>query len=225
MFNPEIIFFDWNKTLSYSRFWEQLENKSHPHYKDGQKIFQFLFKDNRSLLRPWMQGKLSTGYILEQIKAGTGLSKDFLQEELVKSCENMKFAFSGLDKLIQNLRKNGIKCVIATDNMDTFRKYTIPGMKLHEIFDDFLISCELGVLKFDIDEEQSKLLFFDTFLSKENKNYNQVALVDDQVDNGFYSSKGFQIFQISSPQELKNFLKKTGSSSPAPALVSISPAK
>ncbi len=153
-----------------------------------------------------MEGRLSTEYILEQIKTGTGISKDFLQEELIKSCENMKFAFSGLDKLVLNLRRNGIKCVVATDNMDTFRKYTIPGMKLHDIFDDFLISCELGVLKFDIDKERGKILFFDTFLSKENKNYNQVILLDDHTDSGFYASKGFQIFQIFEPQELKNFL-------------------
>jgi phosphoglycolate phosphatase-like HAD superfamily hydrolase len=200
---PKIVFFDWNKTLSHSRFWEQLEDARHPHYEDGKKIFKFLFQDNRSMLNPWMRGELTTDKVLDAISLGTGVSKDILEKELAESCRNMRFAFEELPEMIGELKKRGMRCVIATDNMDTFRKYTIPGMKLEELFDDFLVSCELGVLKFDKGENAESIPFFDSFLKERGLGYDQVVLLDDCTDDGTYAKRGFRIWKNTSPEEFR----------------------
>ncbi|MCR4323171.1 MAG: HAD family hydrolase, partial [Candidatus Azambacteria bacterium] len=122
------------------------------------------------------------------------------------SCQNMSYAFDGLLKIIQDLRKSGIKCVIATDNMDTFRRWTIPGMNLKKYFDDFLISNELKNMKFDIDRKNNIIPFFDSYLKENNLNYGDVALIDDCIDDGFYGENGFDILQTNSPESLKMIL-------------------
>jgi len=196
------IFFDWNKTLSHSQFWEHLEDPDHPNSREGAVISNFLFNENRELLNPWMRGEMSTDDVLIKISEKTGISFQFIRQELEHSCRNMRLVADEIVDLIQKVRSAGIQCVIATDNMDTFRTYTIPHMRLDDIFDDFLISCELGVLKFDIDKGHKRIPFFDTYLSEHNLNYSDVVLLDDCTDDGFYHAMGFQIVQIRQPADL-----------------------
>lgn len=207
-FAPKVVFFDWNKTLSYSRFWEQLEDERHPLYEEGKKIEQFLFKDNRNILNPWMRGKVTTDEVLDAISQGTGILRDILERELLESCRNMQFAFKELPEMITALKGRGIQCVIATDNMDTFRKYTISNMKLDDLFDNFLISCELGMLKFDIDRKNETLPFFDHYLAQIGLRYHDSILLDDHIDDGYYASKGFRIFQVRNSQELRDCIER-----------------
>ena len=204
--NYKILFFDWSKTRSYSRFWEHLEDSQHPHNREGDIISSFLFKDNRELLNPWMRGEINTHDILVQISEKTGIPYDFIREELAHSCRNMRLVSDEIAHLVQKVRNAGIRCVIATDNMDTFREYTIPQMNLGALFDDFLISCELGVLKFDIDKEHKRIPFFDAYLKEYNLSYGDVVLFDDCIDDGFYHEVGFQIVQVSKPPDLVMYL-------------------
>ena len=160
------------------------------------------------MLNPWMRGETTTGKVLDAIGRGTGIPKEVMEKELAESCRNMRFAFEELPGLIGDLKRQGIRCIVATDNMDTFREYTIPGMKLTELFDDFLISCELGTLKFDVDKEKGTIPFFDPFLSRECLNYEDVVLLDDCVDGGFYAEKGFRIAQVNGPEELREQIRQ-----------------
>lgn len=205
--NYKIIFFDWNKTLSHSRFWQQLEDSSHLGHKDGQKITEFLFVKNRPLLSQWMKGQINTQEIVREVKAGTGISSDFILEELKKSCETMDFVFNDIEETVNCLQGLGIRCVIATDNMDTFRTYTIPALRLNEIFDDFLISNELGVMKYDVDKNKKTIPFFDNYLKRNNLLYRDVVLVDDCIDDGFYAELGFNIVQVKEPADLRSFIE------------------
>ena len=202
------IFFDWNKTLSYSRFWQQLESPHHPYHERGKEICKFLFGERRELISPWMRGIKSTDDILDEISTSIGISHDFLQKELKQSCENMSVEPDGVLDQIQLLRRKGVRCVIATDNMDTFRDYTIPALKLAELFDDFLISNELGVLKFDVDKEKRRIPFFDSYLIKHDLGYEDVVLIDDCVDDGFYAEVGFRIMQVRTPKDLTSYIQE-----------------
>ncbi|KKT13940.1 MAG: hypothetical protein UV92_C0011G0011 [Parcubacteria group bacterium GW2011_GWA1_43_27] len=201
------LFFDWDKALSYSRFWERLEDPQNPHNREGEVISHFLFHENRDLLAPWMRGELYTHDILTQISEQTGIDYNFIRKELEHSCRNMRFVSDEITHLIRKVRNTGVRCVIATDNMDTFREFTIPHMKLDYLFDDFLISCELGVLKFEADKEHRRIPFFDAYLKENNLNYSDVVLFDDCVDDGFYHDIGFQIVQVTKPHDLITHLR------------------
>ena len=200
------IFFDWNKTLSYSLFWEQWSDKNHPNHNKKDILTKELFVNNKDIIKKWMLGDVVSEDIAGLLNESVGLTKEDIISDLAHSCENMSYAFEDLLNTIQNIRKRGVKCVIATDNMDTFRRWTIPGMKLEEYFDDFLISNELKIMKFDIDEKNGVIPFFDLYLRENNLNYSDVVLVDDCIDDGFYAKKGFDILQIDSPDSLKKVL-------------------
>lgn len=204
--HPKTIFFDWNKTLSHSRFWEQLEDPAHPHHHDGKRAVRFLFNERRSLIKPWMRAEVSTPEILKEIAQATGVSYDLLFEELKLSCENMKLVSDTVVDQIQELRTRGVRCVIASDNMDTFRDFTLPKLKLDEIFDDFLLSNELGVLKHDVDKAGRKIPFFDDYLEKHNLKYDEVVLLDDTLDDGFYADMGLRMVHIMRPEDLHEYL-------------------
>lgn len=82
--------------------------------------------------------------------------------------------------------------MIATDNMDTFERFTIPAMKLNELFDDFLISHSLKVLKEDIQE--NSISFFDEYLNKNKLTYQETVLLDDCIEKtGTYDKLGLNI--------------------------------
>ena len=100
--------------------------------------------------------------------------------------------------------------MIATDNMDTFERFTVPSMRLKDIFDDFLISHSLRVLKGDVQE--NSIPFFDGYLNKNNLTYMETVLLDDCADyTGVYDRLGLQIIQIISPEKLVNVLKEYAS--------------
>lgn len=189
------IFFDWNKTLSNSLFWEQLGNPEHERYSWNAPISTFLFKENRHLISEWMKGLIDARGIVEKISSQYDYSADVLLEDLVESCRNMKFVSDEVLPLIQQLRENGVRCVIATDNMDTFMTYTAPGMGLEEYFDGFLSSFDLKRFKYDTEGEC--IPFFDDYLQQYGLSYVDVVLVDDSPDKtGIYEKLGFDIIQI-----------------------------
>jgi FMN phosphatase YigB (HAD superfamily) len=178
--NPKAIFLDWNKTLSNSRFWEQLENPEHKYNSYHQKIINSLFVENKDLINPWMQGKSTAEEMCKMISEQTGIEEKIIFNELVESARNMQFVSIEIPKLIKKIKSKGIKVIIATDNMDTFQ-FTIEKMKLRDLFDDILNSFDLKAQKGDF--ENSKSLFFETFLKENNLEYSETILLDDSVSN------------------------------------------
>lgn len=204
---PKVIFIDWNKTLSNSRFWEQLEDVNHKYHSLHQKIINSLFIDNKNLINPWMQGKLTSEDICKAIAENTGIEEKIIFEELVESARNMTFVSEGIPDLINAIRAKGIKVVIATDNMDTFNRFTVKSMELEDLFDDILNSYELKAMKGDF--ENGKSLFFDDFIKRNNLSYTDTVLLDDSTSNSDpLTGLGMQTIQITSPDNLIYNLKK-----------------
>ena len=177
----KVVFIDWSKTLSYGLFWEQLQDKKHPNSTYWSIIRKWLFIDNRDLLDPWMRGKLFTKEVLDRMSQDTGLDRSLLEQELKISCENMRFCIDNLPQIIARIQKLGIKVVIATDNMDTFSRYTVPAMSLKKIFDDIIDSCQIGYLK-DDKLPSDQILFFDKYLSDHDWSYRDAILLDNSPD-------------------------------------------
>lgn len=202
----QTIFFDWNKTLSNSLFWEQLGNPEHERHRWNTDIFYYLFKENRYLISDWMRGMIDARGIVEKISSRYGYSADILLEDLAESCRNMKFVSDEVLPLIQKLGKNRVRCVIATDNMDTFTKYTVPGMELERYFDEFLSSFDLKRFKYDTEVES--IPFFDGYLQRNGLSYADVVLIDDSPDtSGVYERLGFDILQVADTDDFVNKLK------------------
>lgn len=206
-YKPKVIFFDWNKTLSVSLFWSHMNPYSgHKYASYHKKLITALFVDNKNLINPWMRGEYDTKQIMDILSPLVGLSSKILEEELIISCKNQSYVDPVVPKLIGEVKNKGIKVVIATDNMDTFRNYTVPSMNLETLFDDLLISCELKTLKGDHDEDS--IPFFNQYLSKNDLTYKDVVLLDDCTDEtGVYEKLGLKINQITSSKVLVSLLK------------------
>jgi FMN phosphatase YigB (HAD superfamily) len=204
---PKILFIDWSNTLSKSFFWGGFASKDHKYYSNYEKICQFLFSDRKDVVNDWMRGKLSAEEICKLTSVYSDLSEVILIDELQRSCRNMVLVDETILEIIDQIRSNSIKCVIATDNMDTFRRFTIPALQLEKHFDDFLISSELGVCKYEIIED--KIPFFDSFLKNKKLRYEDVVLLDDDVDrSNTYDRLNFKTRKIDSEQTLINILSE-----------------
>ena len=207
---PKVIFIDWNKTLSNSFFWHHLSNELHPNHKHHNTIEEGLFKHNKDLINPWMRGKITSDDVAGKISKVSGVDKEIILDELYKSAETMEFVSPEIPELLKKIRAQGIKIVIATDNMDTFRRYTIKGMKLDELFDDYLISYELKALKGDV--EEGKLKFFHKHMKDNKLEYKDVILFDDSIDKtGLWNKLSFKAVEITSSDVLLKTLKEYAS--------------
>ena len=203
----KMIFLDWKGTLSDSLFWSQLADPGHERHGWHKNITNFIFIENKSLVDRWMKGEFGEGYVTELISERFGYSKNTVLEDLAESCRNMKLASGEILELVGRIRSKGIGCVIATDNMDTFMKHTKPAMRLEDHFDDFLVSFDRKVLKFDTGN--NSIPFFDDYLSGKKLSHRDVLLIDDRIDkSGTYDRLGFDIFQISDASDLVEKLKE-----------------
>jgi FMN phosphatase YigB (HAD superfamily) len=204
---PKIIFIDWNKTLSHSLFWEQLKTEEHTYHLYGDQIIHSLFNIDANLINNWMLGKQTTEDVCNLISEHVQLPANIIQEELIVSCQNMTFIDEAIPSLLAKIREKGMRVVVATDNMDTFRRFTMPALKLEEHFDDFLISSELGVFKYTFIDD--KIPFFDAYLQTYNATYGDVALLDDSPEpTGTYERKGFVIRDVQDKSDLIRYLKE-----------------
>ncbi len=187
-------------------FWSQLENKNHKYNNYYPIIQDWLFKKNKNLIPKWMRGELTYEQVCKYLANDNNLNYGIVRSSLEESCKNMAFGSTKIIELTQNIKKQKIKVVIATDNMDTFRKFTIPSLSLNNIFDDFLISCELGILKYDTMNNQ--IPFFDSYLKKNNLSYGDALLLDDSKDSsGVYHKLGFEIKLVKNSTDLLNYLR------------------
>jgi len=203
----KVIFVDWHRTLSYDVFWGHLKDPSHPNHRYFEPIEKCLFVENRALIKPWMRGKLALEDIVDRLSADLGIPADVIFDELRRSCEVMQFSFTGLEDLVQDVQARGISVVIATDNMDAFTRFTVPALKIEELFDGYLDSYDTGHLKDDA-EPSGRLPFFDTFLDERGLTYGDVVLLDDAPDkSGKYQNMGFDTVVVDSPDTLRTSLE------------------
>lgn len=202
---PSIIFLDWNKTLSNSKFWEQLSDPKHKNHDTFEIIEKALFGKHIDKINPWMLGKLTSEDVCHLLSKETGLEYDFLYKELIHSCKKMEFVSDSIPSLLTEIKKQGVKIMIATDNMDTFSKHTYSSINKNGLFDGFLNSYEIGSFKYDY--QNGVLPFFDPFLAKNKLDYQDVVLVDDSIDKkGNLERLGLEVVYVSDDAPLEKIL-------------------
>lgn len=177
----KIVFIDWNGVLSGSKFWWHLEDKKHPKSELFEKIETSLYGNLRHLLKPWMRGELKTEDVIKTTADEGGLDYDEVLQEFIHSCKTMQFVSEDVPSYINELRSNNVKVVIATDNMDSFSRWTVPALKLHELFDGYINSYDIKAMKGDFNEK-GKSLFFYNYLKKYDLKSGEAVLIDDSED-------------------------------------------
>ncbi|QQR78973.1 MAG: hypothetical protein IPJ68_01735 [Candidatus Moraniibacteriota bacterium] len=205
----KIIFFDWYKTLSHCDFWVQLKDPVHDRHHWHENIVHFLFVENKELIQQWMRGRVDEGDMLRLVSEKFSYPVESLREDLAESCRTMTLLSEAILPLVKGLREKGVRCVIATDNMDVFGKYVVPALKLDEHFDDVLVSFDQKALKFDVSQDGGSIPFFHEYLEKNRLTYRDALLLDDRADeSGTYEKLGFDTFQAEDTEGLVNKLKE-----------------
>ncbi len=203
----KVIFVDWHKTLSYDDFWEHLKSPDHPRHKYFKPLNECLFADSYQLTSSWMCGQATMEAVMEKVSRKTSIPLEIVMQELIFSLENTKFCLPNIKELVQSVQATGKKVVVATDNMDTFNRYTAPALKMDKIFDGVINSYDVGCLKDDPDPAD-KILFFEDYLDKNNFTYSDAVLLDNSPDSsGKYKRLGFERKLIDSPETLEAILK------------------
>lgn len=177
--NIDTIFLDWSETLSTSKFWGQFSHPKHKHFKLYEQIQEKVFKQNKILLGEWMRGQHTTEEVLTLIASELNFNYEELLSEFVTSVSNMKFVSEEVVPIIEFIRSKNIKVIIATDNMDSFTRWTVKSMKLTNIFDDILNSYDLKSCKKDFIDNTS--IFFDNYIKSHNIDKNKSLLIDDST--------------------------------------------
>jgi FMN phosphatase YigB (HAD superfamily) len=187
----------------------QLQDLAHDRHHWHKNITNFLFVENEKLIQRWMKGEIDEDEIVQIVSDKFGYSMEVLRADLAESCRAMILLSDEILPLIDMLQKRGIKCVIATDNMDIFKKYVVPALKLDEYFDDVLVSFDQKALKFDVPENGNSIPFFHEYLQRNGFSYSDALLIDDHVDtSGAYSKIGFDTFQVENIEGLLGKLKE-----------------
>lgn len=176
----KVICFDWNFTLCNDLFFGQLD----PSSKEHMRLQEAMFKsdDSANMLGDWMRGKMDYKQVLARVSSRAGMRQDLVEEMFVDGCRRMRFALPEMPEMVARLRSK-YEVWVATDNMDSFSMFTVPALKLGEIFDGVLNSADLGALKadFSVDGES---MFFGKFLSKKGLTPTDLTLVDDSQPKG-----------------------------------------
>lgn len=203
----KVVFIDWDGTLSKSRFWGRWKDdpRSRSKYDLLQDIL-FTSEEGKVLLADWMIGAKSYSDIVDYTSGVTGIPYGDLEQELQYSAKNMQFIDKDVLRLIQQLRAGGVKVVIATDNMDTFSKWTVPAMELTSLFDDILTSNAIGAIKTHRSPENTSL-FFSDYLSRHGIERHQSVLIDDNVSTKVVEQWGIDFLHVSETMPLTAHLQ------------------
>ena len=174
--HPKAILLDWDGTLSLIRFWGHWR-ESRP--ADFEVIQRRVFQENKPLVHAWMRGELRSEDVCAQLEHDHGWPAKELMQELELSCSNAKLTHNLLLEKVSEARSRNMKVLIATDNMDTFARWTVPALGLNKNqFDDIVNSSDLGVLKTDVDSN-GRLPFFDQIFENHHLQPADCILIDD----------------------------------------------
>jgi FMN phosphatase YigB (HAD superfamily) len=174
---PQVVFVDWHGVLSDSRFWRSVQD--HPAVTaqvDFDSALANLFSS--SAVDEWMRGRLTTHQVVGQFLVTDGDPRlvEFLAQQVVRECAESTTR-RRLVQVLKSLRETH-HLVLATDNMDCFSA-ALPGRRdLMSVFDDYLTSAEVGVLK-----AENPGRFFLPWLEEHNIPVEAAVLVDDRRKN------------------------------------------
>lgn len=197
----KVVFIDWDGTLSNSRFWERWIGT------DKYDLIQKeLFVDGIEYIRLWMTGLLTYSKVLRFVESKTGIAYDELAGELEYSARHMKFIDNEVTNLTHKLRGNGVKLVLATDNMDTFRLWSVPALGLETLFDEVLTSDTRGSLKSEIYSDGTSK-FFSQYLTQNNVQSGESVLIDNSLDIRVVENFGIDFLHVNETTSLAQHLR------------------
>ena len=171
----DVVFVDWYKTLSTSSFWEYRPGSRLPPAELAE-VSRYVFGQHQ-LVRDWMLGAMAAEDVCALAGAYIGLRTDDVVADLEHSCRRMELCDPSVIDTLRSISGRGIKVVVATDNMDTFRRWTFPALHLDTVFDDALTSDGCGALKADLVDGQSP--FFAPWLAEYGIAPSDAILLDD----------------------------------------------
>jgi len=194
-----VVLFDFDGVLSHGRFYSGLIKKQPETY---QRIEAEIFAPPAQLAVDWMRGKKSSRDINLHLSNITGLPAVELEGYLRRSVENMELEKSLLD-LARDLRSDGAKTGIVTDNMDIFTDITVPRQNLEKIFDVIVNSADYGYLK----QDRNGYLFDVACRELKKEDFKDVLLVDDSKSNcRLFTDKGGEAILYQKESDLENML-------------------
>lgn len=192
---PSVIFLDFDGTICGSLFWGHWADDG-KYSKTNRLIQERFFKTSPDILAQWMRGEYTSEDIVQRISKDIDISPDELLTGLRESCEQMRLFNMQILPAVKSLRQDGVKVVIATDNMDTFLRWTAPALNLARYFDAILDSYSLRALKRDKDElGQSK--FFGKFFEENGIDPASTVLIDDGMHNAIVKDFGMRFIHVS----------------------------
>ena len=168
-----LLFVDFNGVISYDPFWKSLLDKNHILNRDLQRIEDFVFKENFDLILDWMVGKYNSEDIHKIISKELDIDYTLLFDNFVSDCKKIDISEKILNKL-KSIKSNYV-LILATGNMDSFDRFTLPNNKyLYNIFDEIHNSFNFGLLKTTNNGE-----YFKKIIKKYNLNPKNSYLIDD----------------------------------------------
>jgi len=207
----QTIFLDFNGTISSSIFWEHILDKpQHTYNQEINKIADRIFSDT-DLVNNWMRGKHSAEEIVQYVCKDLQFSADLADKainELEVSCRNMELDDRLLFELLEDLRNKGHKLFIATNNMDTFNRWTIESLRLHQYFDGILNSYSLHAMKHDLDNN-GRSKFFSEIVEKHELASEDCLFFDDGKDKfDVISGLGMRYIRVTDSSKLSELIKE-----------------
>lgn len=156
---------------SKSGFYSTIANENEELYRA---INEFLFRGgSKHLGRAWMAGEISYTDLNTILSLKFNCEYSYLNSKLEESARLLELNWD-LIKIYQRFRKNNIKVVITSDNMDIFSRQTVPHNKLNDYFDEIYNSSDLKHLK-----EENEFELYRKLANKYGLNTKEVLIVDD----------------------------------------------
>ncbi|MGN6483282.1 MAG: HAD family hydrolase, partial [Thermomicrobiales bacterium] len=162
-----VILLDWYRTLSHSRFWDHWATAGDASLHDAAgRLSRALFATSEHrLVGHWMRGEMAAEDVIAVVAPMAGIDPDLALDGLAEHCASMPMVSAEVLPRVAQLRASGVRVGIATGNMDTFSRWTVPALGLDAVFDPILNSAELGALKADPLDAADGSPFFGAFLA------------------------------------------------------------
>ncbi|MGC4104746.1 MAG: HAD family hydrolase [Thermomicrobiales bacterium] len=177
-----VVLLDWHRTLSHSLFWGHWSGSQDAARREAAtRLADACFGGDGTVLASWTRGDMTAEAVIAAVAASAGVDPLLALDGLAESCAQMEFASPGILPLVGRLRAGGVRVGIATDNMDTFMRWTVPAMELRDAFDPILSSAELRALKAGPLDATGESPFFGALLADLAPG-THVYLVDDGAD-------------------------------------------
>jgi hypothetical protein len=196
-----ILFVDFNGVLSYGWFWSSLQDSTHSLSEYLPKIQELVFKDKVGICDNWMRGHMTSEEVHRIIAERLDVSYESIWEIFQHDCIRLDVSIPILNAL--NLLKSKYKIILATDNMDSFDRFTRPANpKLETTFDVIHNSWPRRQLKWDNDGE-----YFAKQIDSQGVKAGDCLLIDDSRKVcDVFEGVGGKVFCVSGGSEVLGVL-------------------